>query len=796
MYNEYEKHPGLNMQCKEKNKLRYIMCGKIICNREIVMSVLLLIILVISNKLPVYSQSDFRKIPYQSDVSVNNKYSLDSIVWSCAHEKNIYSKPPINFKTIDEWMQIGPDGALSISSNGHFLSYGVQHLQNPGVLDSLVIQSIEGSWRRAFSGTKPGVFSFESNVYVFNKKNNLCFLKLRENKVDIIGEVDLVKFSEERNAKWVVYRKNETNGFLVLKNLDSDEEVIFTNISQFAFTKTGTALVCMAKSDANEMIIYDLNFRREFRFRQVNNYFFDNTGSAFILHTKEKLKSDTINTLKYFRYTIDGTIEEDIIWSSRDSTTNVGSCSFDRNGSQVLFSVTSNDFTKLKRTEQYESTSIWFYKKGMNHALKILDKRTEGIGSNLEIVPAATFTDDSSVIQFSLQKPSTKRTLGSEGVNVDIWNYLDTFLQVTQSKKLKEALVYKGFYDIGKGKIIFLENDDEKIKLQSTNYAIISKSGSAVNGDRFWEKGYEQNVNWIFTLKDENREILPSKGGEYTFWFSPGGKYLVYFDAERNGNYFSFDLRSKQVRLVSKGLPPGLFVYENDYFKHQKTEPCGIAGWMNNDSAVLIYDNFDMWLLYLDGKKLPVNLTNGHGRFKKIQFSLNTIDRRRPGGKLVFTYSDTLLLKAFDRIKKQSGYYRKIISKSDNPELLYMENCFIIRRMHDQGGIMDPGLIPLKASGENVWIVKHQTATSSPNYYVTNNFRTFSALTKSEPHREINWLTSELVTFRVLNGKLSQGILYKPENFDPQKKYPVIISFYWYLSDGLNQFPAPDYMVG
>jgi hypothetical protein len=37
-----------------------------------------------------------------------------------------------------------------------------------------------------------------------------------------------------------------------------------------------------------------------------------------------------------------------------------------------------------------------------------------------------------------------------------------------------------------------------------------------------------------------------------------------------------------------------------------------------------------------------------------------------------------------------------------------------------------------------------------------------------------------------------QGILYKPENFDPSKKYPMISYFYEDLSDGLHNYVPPN----
>jgi dipeptidyl aminopeptidase/acylaminoacyl peptidase len=39
---------------------------------------------------------------------------------------------------------------------------------------------------------------------------------------------------------------------------------------------------------------------------------------------------------------------------------------------------------------------------------------------------------------------------------------------------------------------------------------------------------------------------------------------------------------------------------------------------------------------------------------------------------------------------------------------------------------------------------------------------------------------------------VGRGILYKPENFDPTKKYPVLINFYEIISDGLNAYIEPE----
>ena len=105
------------------------------------------------------------------------------------------------------------------------------------------------------------------------------------------------------------------------------------------------------------------------------------------------------------------------------------------------------------------------------------------------------------------------------------------------------------------------------------------------------------------------------------------------------------------------------------------------------------------------------------------------------------------------------------------------------------------GFKPIKAKDVSAWLVERMTASVSPNLYFTRDFKSFKKLSYVEPERNYNWLTTELVTWKMANGQLSQGILYKPENFDYGKKYPSILTYYEKRSDQLNEFIPPDYAV-
>jgi dipeptidyl aminopeptidase/acylaminoacyl peptidase len=53
------------------------------------------------------------------------------------------------------------------------------------------------------------------------------------------------------------------------------------------------------------------------------------------------------------------------------------------------------------------------------------------------------------------------------------------------------------------------------------------------------------------------------------------------------------------------------------------------------------------------------------------------------------------------------------------------------------------------------------------------------------------WGSVELVEWTSPDNEKLQGLLYKPENFDPTKKYPMLVYFYERSSDGLNRYISP-----
>jgi dipeptidyl aminopeptidase/acylaminoacyl peptidase len=541
-------------------------------------------------------------------------------------------------------------------------------------------------------------------------------------------------------------------------------------------------------------VIYKLSNGKKLSFKGVIDYKFDEASKIIALKTAERTLDDNIKSLKYVDL-LNG--EEKVIWSTKDNNYNIINYTIDGSGKQVAFVIQNN--TRVN--------SIWYYKAGMGVAIQKVNNQAKGIDEGLVIQGALRFTDNGNYIIFYLQpaQDDHKTAPDQEAVQLDVWNYKDVILQSSQIKLKKEPRLYAAVIKTESHKVVRLENEYEQLISRKIpgDFVVVGKIVKQVAGDRFWEKNYDKDNYWLVSMLDGSRRLLSTKleaGIRLdVILFSPSGKYLLYFDPDQGGSYFSYDLQTGRIVNVSKGVPSCDLCFKDLFevpISANKTRlNYGIAGWLNDDKGLLVYDAYDIWQLDLSGNKPAINLTNG--RRQKTFFTLVNHDRISPEEIPIFNPAkDSLLLTAYNRNTKYSGFSRKALGISGNPELLFMGPYFFRRSPNLEGQFhLDEGMMPLKATGSNTWIVKRQTATDAPNYFVTNDFKIFNRLTNIQPQKSYNWLTAELHSFKQMDGTISQGVLYKPENFEPSKKYPLIISFYCQKSDQLNQYPTPEYLT-
>ena len=80
-----------------------------------------------------------------------------------------------------------------------------------------------------------------------------------------------------------------------------------------------------------------------------------------------------------------------------------------------------------------------------------------------------------------------------------------------------------------------------------------------------------------------------------------------------------------------------------------------------------------------------------------------------------------------------------------------------------------------------------------PDLFVTDgDFREVRRVSDANPHKaNFVWGKAELVQYKNADGMPLAGVLIKPENFNPNRKYPMIVYIYERLSNRLHYFVDP-----
>ena len=269
------------------------------------------------------------------------------------------------------------------------------------------------------------------------------------------------------------------------------------------------------------------------------------------------------------------------------------------------------------------------------------------------------------------------------------------------------------------------------------------------------------------------------------FSFSPSGQWLVFYDPDRN-QYISCETRTGNLHTITSHLPhPISSDHPHNISPQAVTEP---AGWLQGDSAVLLYDNWDLWAIDPGNRRRPINLTHGYGFTHQTKLRLITESNGRP---LAFSQHDTLWLTGFNIRNKYNGFFRLAIGAA--PECLTMGpyTYYRVESQKPHRFSFDDGMPPQRSADGSAWIVKRESATEAPNYFLSTDLRSFEPLTHLAPQLRYNWLSTELIRYTQLDGSPGQGILYKPGDFDPAKHYPLIINIYEQYSHRRYEFPQP-----
>ena len=310
----------------------------------------------------------------------------------------------------------------------------------------------------------------------------------------------------------------------------------------------------------------------------------------------------------------------------------------------------------------------------------------------------------------------------------------------------------------------------EDIVFRNNQYAII-RSVQGSSEEEYWN-AKAREIYFQFELQSSKKRIIYKKQPTNTSeQISHTGRFLVY---GKGLNYYSFDLKNNTTRNISSGQ--NITIRGAAHMDINVLS--GVVGYIDNVS-VIVYDDFDIWKLDLTGKNIPECLTNGFGKRNNIVLRVPKIDVNNVNGQKNEFFSeipDGYLLTSFNERTKENGFFALKKLSSGNPKKLY------------NGPFMFNGI--MRAANAGKYLLTKESTEKSPNLIVTSDFKHFHQVSSLCPEIRYNWLKAEIFRWSPYLGRNNYGILYKPENFDPQKKYPVVTLVYDGFSQYLYRFPS------
>jgi dipeptidyl aminopeptidase/acylaminoacyl peptidase len=737
------------------------------------------------------------------------------VAFSCLLSVSLWAqKKPLDHTVYDGWQSIGD---RAISNDGKYLSYSVNPQEGDGLL---TIQSVAGNYKKEFPRGYAPVITDDSRYVIFRikpffkdtrdakikkkrpddmPKDSLVILQLGTDNMQKIARVKSFKVPDD-SGNWLAYllekpgvdpsrpraeQDSATRVNAMIAMADSLARVADSIRNRVNDVKTrGLSVLRTPRRDAaptaarnddpfeegTDLVLRNLQTGQEFTIKLVSEYFFNKKGNVLLYETTRKTGD---NSVKASVAKMD--LATNAITTIFKGFNDAKGFRMDEEGTQAAF-VAERDSSSKSLQKFYK---LYYHKTGTDSAVLIADRTTKGLAANWTISENAN-------ILFS--KSGKRLFVGTAGilpvkdtslpdferVSVDVWHYNDDYIQPQQLKTLDNDLRrnYSARVDLANKQLVQLVND---------RFRNIIQSGEG-DGDMFYatsDYGKRIATQWQGFSMSDIYAINPETGASelVTRDFkgslvqpSYSGKYLLFYD-ERKPGYFVYNSLTKKTYPVAKDIKTSFGDEENDV--PDDPNAYGVVRWMENDKYVLIYDRYDIWQVDPEANERSVLLTNGRKDKTQYRYVATDPDERfiKPGQKM--------LMRLYDERDKSEGLAVLDLGKNNTVSTYFKEPVNI-------------GFAVQKAKDADVLSYTKETFTRSTDLYVQPVNGNVMQLSHTNPQQSAyNWGTSELFKWKAYTGKETEGVLYKPEDFDPKKKYPMIVYFYERSNNTLNNYIAP-----
>lgn len=697
------------------------------------------------------------------------------VIISCWLSVGFAQKPALDHTVYDTWEHVED---LQMNKQGNYLLFSIMQQQGDA---RLIIAGSDGTRLADIPRGENAKFLEYAPFVVFNIKPP--YAATRQARIDEKKKEDfpkdslgLVNVKTKEVHKWPGLHRYK------LPKEDSPYIGFLTEPEQDSLSQDMAEADSATKRTKDKATSYDLNIWSVVSgsghvIEGVSDFFFNETGDQLVYIRSSNTSAADSNGIFLVKLPS---------WEVKQLSSGKGTYSnitFDKSGGQLAFTAEKSPEKALLKPY-----SLYYYKANGDSAHVIADSQSTGVPKHWNVSGhgALRFSADGRRLFFGLAPvPRVKDTtlVDFEVAKLDIWHWKDDYLQPQQlltRQRDRNKSYLAVLYLNNKHNVIPLgspEVPDVDLTEDANEDWVLATSDIPYRIASQWEGGAARDVYLISTHDGHKVNITTALNG-YPY-IDPKGNHLIWFDQESQ-QWVHYDIARETQNILNENIGVPFGDEENDQPTFARAY--GMAGWDADGEGVYIYDRYDIWRFSLKSNSSE-NVTNGVGRKQGVSFHYTNLEarkqgyRRRQSGTVIHADS-TWLLSAFNHQNKEQGWY----SMSRKGKL--SEYSMDIYRYNQ---------VTANQSQDRFAYTK-ESYKASPDVYVSLNFQKEVKLSDINPQQDrYNWGDAELVHWKTPKGFNATGILYKPEDFDPNKKYPMLVYFYEKLSDGLYGYipPAP-----
>ncbi len=389
---------------------------------------------------------------------------------------------------------------------------------------------------------------------------------------------------------------------------------------------------------------------------------------------------------------------------------------------------------------------------------------------------ALQWNADGSALVFGIAAREPRRAPGGRGGNaparVQVWHWKDLrqFHQQEVNAAQDRRRTLPVSWALSAGHVVTLSSDPyEAIQFSEQRNTALASDQTPYVREIMSGRSYRDLYRVDIATGKRERVATRTIGATAV---APSGGTVMY---AQQGHWWSYDAATGRRTNLTAAIRTSFVDLEDDHPTPERAA-YGLAGWSPDERAVIVYDRFDLWRLNVDGSGTE-RLTRGREDttvYRYVPLDAEAVGAAFGGGTRTIDLSKPVVLSMFGDRSKRSGYAR--LANGRTEPLVWRDKSIGQLR---------------KARDADTHLYLEQSFGDSPDYFVATSDALASATQVSHTNAfqgDYAWGRQVLLDYRNRRGEKLQMMLTYPANYQPGRKYPMVVYYYERLSNGFHQY--------